>query len=538
MVTTPSARPGTVQNFPNPRRLFQSLRESGYSVEAAIADLIDNSIDGEATRVRVDILPTEGKLEPMKTRVVIADDGFGMDYQTLAEALKLGSDIAKDLGSDLGKYGMGLITASISLARRLTVLTKTSDGELLSGIHDLDEIEESNEFVARIETGAPWEWETLALEKDHGTVVILEVCDQLGFQNAKSLAGHLKSQLGQIFRSFIAAKSRRNGGFHSFISINGDPVYATDPLFLEENKEFIRPEVSDALGQFATVDADDMISIDVDPHDPGKGKEEMRIRIVTLPPIPEGLKVPLGASINLCGIYVMRNEREIASAQTFGIFQKHSWLTQFRAEVHFPAALDRRIGLNWTKHRVEPDQGLLDVLKREIGPHATSERKRRVKEVASEKQVDHKPFEQLIARKAKLLTLPRSPKIERTETGKTVGSVEPKNTQITRSGSSPLAERFRNRCEFKEGQMTAAGPIWEPEVIGRKTIITFNVDHPLWTRFVVEAEDEKRDAALELLHVMAFCMAVGEQNVFGEDDAEKLITMRSQLSNNLRILLT
>jgi len=234
----------------------------------------------------------------------------------------------------------------------------------------------------------------------------------------------------------------------------------------------------------------------------------------------------------------MRNQREIANAQTFGLFQKHTWLTRFRAEIHFPASLDKRIGLNWTKHRVEPDQGLTDLLRRELLPHVTSERKRRQKEITARSGVDHKPYEQLIARKAKLLTLPPVRKVERTEKGIDKGTVEPKKTPISRTGTGELIERYLNRCEFREGHMTAAGPIWEPDMIGRKTIITFNVDHPLWTKFVIEAEETNRETALEILHLCSFCLAVSEQSAFGEDDYEKLVTQRSQLSNNLRILLS
>src|SRR5207245_1461215 len=116
---------GVVTNPPNPSRLFKSLRDSGYSNDAAVADYVDNSIDGEASRIRIFVEPETGRLTPDDSRVVIADDGCGMPADILLEAMKLGSETPHDLTSDLGKYGMGLITAAISMGRRLTVLTRT-----------------------------------------------------------------------------------------------------------------------------------------------------------------------------------------------------------------------------------------------------------------------------------------------------------------------------------------------------------------------------------------------------------------------------
>src|SRR5688572_8785191 len=139
---------------PNPARLYSSLRDSGYANDAAVADLVDNAIDADATAVRIHVEPRSGMLREESTTLVVADDGIGMDAATLAEALKLGSLAEHDPNSDLGKYGLGLITASISIARRLTVLTKTRDGELLKAVHDLDIIYKQNQFVAELQSAS------------------------------------------------------------------------------------------------------------------------------------------------------------------------------------------------------------------------------------------------------------------------------------------------------------------------------------------------------------------------------------------------
>ena len=100
-----------LENPPNARRTMEALREMGYDSYASILDIIDNSIDAQASIIRIEIAEQRGDVV-----ITIDDDGSGMDEETLSEALRLGSDTERDPG-DLGKFGMGLVTASIGLSR-------------------------------------------------------------------------------------------------------------------------------------------------------------------------------------------------------------------------------------------------------------------------------------------------------------------------------------------------------------------------------------------------------------------------------------
>lgn len=537
---------GVVDNAPNPARLFQSLRDSGYSNDAAVADLVDNSIDADATRVRIVVEPETGRFTPESTRIVIADDGRGMPLTVLAEAMKLGSETPHDLSSDLGKYGMGLITAAISIGQRLIVLTKTSEGDLLCAVHDLTVISNRNAFLVELRlAGGAWVplWERYSVTEEHGTVVIIERCDQLSYLNAASFATRLKKHLGQTFRRFIVAKSTRTEeALESFLSVNGDPVYAVDPLMLAENKDFIFPKTRELLQtNFAEAIETLRIKVPLDPNDPEAGSDELAVQLVNLPDLGMALSGELGINAPNSGVYVMRNQREIAPAQTLGLFAKAQALTGFRAELHVPATLDKRIGINWTKQRVEPDEHIRSELKKVLGPHIAGVRKRYTKKTSESLSVDHKSYEKLISKKAKLLTLPRQRTVERTRAGTRKGAVTPKGTDIVRTGNGDLRDRIRDRCEFREAHMTASGPLWEPEMVGSKIVVAFNIDHPLWTRFVVEREgsDGETSAVVELLHLFAFCLSTAEFGQFGEEEFfQRLLNMRQQLSNNMRVLLT
>lgn len=105
---------------PNPERLIESLTSIGYSLHTAIADLVDNSIQAGASDIWIDMC---AKTEFDDAYIIICDNGKGMSDNSLQEAMKFGSE-EKYLKKDLGKFGLGLKTASLSKCRALTVISK------------------------------------------------------------------------------------------------------------------------------------------------------------------------------------------------------------------------------------------------------------------------------------------------------------------------------------------------------------------------------------------------------------------------------
>src|SRR3989338_10617867 len=141
------------ENTPNAAKLMESLRYSGYDNNIAIADLIDNSLDANATNINIEINLDSKKEE----HIVIIDDGSGMDEETLGQALRLGSITHRNVESDLGRFGMGMVTASISIAKRIEVFTKQKDKPMLTSIMDLDEMAKNNNFNVYREGSTPEE---------------------------------------------------------------------------------------------------------------------------------------------------------------------------------------------------------------------------------------------------------------------------------------------------------------------------------------------------------------------------------------------
>ena len=122
---------------PNAPSLVNSMCASGYDLESAVADIIDNSISAKSSSVRI-IVNEDGA----SSWIAIVDDGRGMDDATLRNAMTFActDPLAPRAPDDLGRFGLGLKTASLSQCRRLTVLTAPGErqgpGPLLGqGLH-------------------------------------------------------------------------------------------------------------------------------------------------------------------------------------------------------------------------------------------------------------------------------------------------------------------------------------------------------------------------------------------------------------------
>lgn len=100
--------------------LMESTRAIGYSLEAAIADIVDNSITAMASIVKINFFPIDGEY------VSILDNGIGMDSNQINRAMQYGSQNPNECrtSNDLGRFGLGLKTASLSQCRVLTVISK------------------------------------------------------------------------------------------------------------------------------------------------------------------------------------------------------------------------------------------------------------------------------------------------------------------------------------------------------------------------------------------------------------------------------
>lgn len=211
--------------------LVESTRSIGYSFEAAVADIIDNSISASATKIRICFSSQNPQW------LYIEDDGWGMTADELEIAMRYGSQSSHDVRrkDDLGRFGLGLKMASLSQCRRVTVLTK-KDGVFSAARWDLDYIIQQQDWALQVFTEEEMKDAPGALSlrlKDSGTVVIWEQFDRLqqgAAQVQKAFDEKIdltRKHISLVFHRFINDDTPKN---RITIEFNGEAVKATDPF--------------------------------------------------------------------------------------------------------------------------------------------------------------------------------------------------------------------------------------------------------------------------------------------------------------------
>ena len=230
---------------PSAARTVSSMRDIGYELPQAVADLVDNSISAGANRVDIDL-----HFDGESSWIRIADNGSGMDTQTLVEAMRYGSE-REYAADDLGKFGFGLKTASTSQCRQVSVATRRSPerARLEARCLDLDHIESTNRW--EILVLGPGERPDVLVEPLHngpGTVVLWEALDRvLDYQDPwgqwarrrlLSAAEEIDQHLSMVYHRFLAGRIR---GRRLTIRINRTAISPWDPFCPDEATQVIEP---------------------------------------------------------------------------------------------------------------------------------------------------------------------------------------------------------------------------------------------------------------------------------------------------------
>jgi len=230
----------TLNVSPNASSLARSLRSIGYSFSDAICDIIDNSITALASSVEIYI--TWSDTRPI---VSIKDNGQGMSRHELIEAMRPGTRSPAEQRSegDLGRFGLGLKTASFSQSSKLSVTTWQNELTCYRAEWDLNEVEQSNQWALLLEQLAKPENESAS-----GTII--EWTDIDGFsemdpkEGQKQLARmvvELEAHIGRTYHRFIEGQATRKVGF----TINNLACDAINPFFPAKSVARPKEEIID-----------------------------------------------------------------------------------------------------------------------------------------------------------------------------------------------------------------------------------------------------------------------------------------------------
>lgn len=326
---------------PNAPALIESMRAVGYSLESAVADLVDNSISAGARSIRVEFRPFG------ETYVAVIDDGVGMAPDELTEAMRHGGRSPLDARSahDLGRFGLGLKTASLSQCRNLTVVSLRNE-TLSARCWDLDLVAKRDAWVLKVPDSdaeirkLPHVQDLLGL--GHGTVVIWQALDRLaaGEVSVESALGmkmdRVRDHLALVFHRYLIGEI---GLPCVCIEINNNPVQPIDP-FLSAHKatQLLYEDVFEVEGSEIRVQPYIL------PHISKLTQEELR-----LAGGEEGLR-------RNQGFYVYRNRRLIIRGTWFRLTRAEELTKLARVRVDIPNALDHLWTLDIKKSAAHPPE--------------------------------------------------------------------------------------------------------------------------------------------------------------------------------------
>lgn len=331
--------------IPSASRLVNSLRDMGYSTPEAVADLVDNSLTHGAEYVDITV-----HFDGASSWIRIADDGLGMSETTLSEALRYGSERAYG-DEDLGKFGLGLKTASTSQCRRVTVASREPGAGASTHVRQLD-----LDHIGRFD-----KWEVLAprpdaapraavepLRRHAGTVVLWEELDRIltvkdpdgvwAERRLKNIAAELEDHLAMVFHRFLSGEVP--GREKLRMSLNGAEIEPWDPF---------------ARGEPAT---EHLEPVTYELHT-ASGSGLVRVQGFVLPPkakfSDESAWRRMSGPNNWNrqqGFYVYRAHRLIQSGGWLRMrtLDEHTKLA--RIALAFPTSLDAAFGINVAKMRV------------------------------------------------------------------------------------------------------------------------------------------------------------------------------------------
>jgi Histidine kinase-, DNA gyrase B-, and HSP90-like ATPase len=335
---------------PNAAAMIESMRAVGYTPQAAVADLIDNSLSAAAKNVWLTLF-----WDGASSYIAIRDDGHGMSEEELTNAMRLGSrsPLEEREAGDLGRFGLGLKTASFSQCRRLTVCSKRSGEAASVRRWDLDYVNETEEWrlLKEAAPGSGRRLDGLAL-LGSGTVVLWEDMDRLVEQapvdderaqrRFLDLARAVEKHLAMVFHRFLEGRSELN------VWINDVKIEPWDPFLSKE------PATQRLAEEFLILD-DTRVPVRpfVLPH-----------HSKLLPEIHREAAGPSGWNAQQ-GFYIYRNRRLLVPGDWLRLgFQKEEHCKLARIQVDLPNSLDSEWNIDVKKSTARPPGPTRDDLRR------------------------------------------------------------------------------------------------------------------------------------------------------------------------------
>lgn len=515
-----------IEVTPDPARITESLRDTGYVLNDAVADIVDNSIAAGATKVQIDL-----HLDPRgRVRFSIADNGAGMNQEGLVNALRYGSKRRED-PSSLGKFGLGLKTASTAFARRIRVTSRNQTSEALAAIWDLDNVKKIGWKVEVTETIIPEDLKKLdaVSPSSSGTIVRWEEVDRVIRQYKDPKGIHAKNAMKKVISTLSDHLSMV---FQRFLDTSDDR--ATNVEFILNNKK-VEPWNPFDFG--AECLFEDNVPIEVPDSDEAA---ILALRAFVMPR-RQDIIADLGkegyAEARLTnsyqGIYVYRENRLIHGPDWLGFWMQEPHSTLSRIELSFDHKLDEAFQIDIKKSRILLDTALEEYIKKAIsGPRSVASQIYRDRQVEATVEADseeiHKASNATIEDKQGSIP---GPEIKSTDE-------ENRKTTITNpSGTTtvPWSPSMDQRVFVETVPFVQDGMLYEPTYIGKNMGVHINKSHQFYSK--VYLANQGKSTTIQALDSVLWALATAELKVTDDQIRKTFNLMRYDISRTLRLLV-
>jgi len=322
--------------------LMEATRAIGYSLEAAVADIIDNSITAGTAKIDINFFPIGDSY------VSILDNGVGMDEERIIEAMRYGgsrSSSEERDSTDLGRFGLGLKTASLSQCRRLTVVSKRKR-RYIGAQWDLSLIAKTKKWSLKVLSSDDVMTypgvEGLSVY-DSGTLVIWQDLDRMmsGEVNVDTALGvkmdAVRDHLSLVFHRYLSGET---GLKKMAITINGLPVMPADPFLVAKSTRIMDDETILVAGQKV------IVRPYILPH-----LSTLSAKEVSVLGGKDGLRQQQG-------FYVYRNKRLLVGGTWFRMMRQGELSKLARVRVDIPNSLDHLWTLDIKKSTAVPPEAV------------------------------------------------------------------------------------------------------------------------------------------------------------------------------------
>ena len=380
--------------------LVSSLRDMGYnSTTSALCEHVDNAIQWEATEIRVYFHQT-GHRGDFKIATLVYDNGVGMAPHVLKVATAFGGSMVYENREGIGRYGMGMKTAALSMSPVFDVYSWQEPGAIYSMTVDVGEIGNSRTNLIELPDPIlndllpsdvldiltkpmafpknPQQSQTLLSPTREelpermgasGTIVFMPECDRLSFRKAQTLADHATKEMARIYRRFIAKGLR--------LFVNNRLVEAFDPTYWMSSArhtdiEGLDPKQSNLVGSWP-------IAIPIAEN--SREATTINVRLFALP-YEQWSSLPRKVLRNDLHVFddhtvsFMRNDREVEIGSSYPRLKirKHSDNLWLRLEIDFPGEADEGFGVAANKQGIRLKEYVSEIIVEKIGPEITAVR--------------------------------------------------------------------------------------------------------------------------------------------------------------------